>query len=75
MAAGDARARMERESGIRNVRTGTGTGAGGCAGCGHRLAVNTLQNPDNWCRLNTMFFSALCIMLDIAWGGPAKPGW
>ena len=43
------------------------------AGCGQRLAVNTLQNPDNWCSLYTMFFSALCIMLDIAWGGPAKP--
>ena len=64
MAVGDARARGERESGIRNVRTG--------AGHGQRLAVNTLQNPDNWCSLYTMFFSALCIMLDIAWGGPAK---
>ena len=49
------------------------SGQGLGAWCGHRLAVNTLQNPDNWCSLYTMFFSALCIMLDIAWGGPAKP--
>ena len=51
------------------------SGRGLGTGCGQRLAlaVNTLQNPDNWCSLYTMFFSALCIMLDIAWGGPAKP--
>ena len=56
-----------RESGMSGQELCAG------AGCGQRLAVNTLQNPDNWCSLYTMLFSALCIMLDIAWGGPAKP--
>ena len=43
------------------------------AGCMAEACGEYIAKSDNWCSLYTMFFSALCIMLDIAWGGPAKP--